>query len=184
MINRSKLLVFRALRWGGLGTCLVITSLMMVNIGWSFRLPIFECVVIDSSRGSLALTYFHTETGIRPGTLPDSARAQVTNRNLGEGWTWGWQGGTDRTETGLQIWWGAAPLWLPLVLACIPTTLAWRTLLARHHARRLTTCNQCAYDTRGLRLNKNLTIVCPECGSKHAISPSEIDLSAPPSRYV
>lgn len=52
------------------------------------------------------------------------------------------------------------PLYLPILLTLIPTTLAWRTHILSKRRGRASLCLACAYPLTGLPL----TAPCPECG--------------------
>jgi hypothetical protein len=52
------------------------------------------------------------------------------------------------------------PLWLPLLLTLIPTTIAWRLDARARRLAILGRCTQCSYDLAGLPADAP----CPECG--------------------
>ncbi len=64
-------------------------------------------------------------------------------------------------------WFFLVPLWCPLLVSFVSTTLAWRLdTLARRRAR-LNNCPKCNYDRAGIGKDA----VCPECGARGTAAP-------------
>jgi hypothetical protein len=70
-----------------------------------------------------------------------------------------WPGYRWRPAASLQpAWWFVLPLWIPLMLAAVPTAVLWWT-----DRRRIPPghCRKCGYNLTG-----NVSGVCPECGAE------------------
>lgn len=90
---------------------------------------------------------------IRAYVAETPAQEAVLNRSLRTGWAWPvWKLGTR--------WAVSIPLWVPLCVMAIPTTLLWRADRRAARREKVGHCPACGYDRRGLTQDAP----CPECG--------------------
>lgn len=143
------------LKWVGLVVCVLIAAM------WFFSLFSFVSWVPTFYAASYGGKIF--PRGFRAFRLADGAieRCDQSGISLRAGWHCGrtngikirWRPHWHRYHPGRVI-----PLWIPFVLAALPTAAFWwrdRRLIPPGH------CQRCAYDLMG-----NVSGVCPECGRR------------------
>ena len=137
-------------KWAGLVICLLfaiawVTSLFRnVSLGWQTFVALGD--------GSLSLFNDNNVCVTVPFWLHTNP---ISPRSYG---LCVWRGSYD-TWLGIRCY-GTMPLWIPLLVIAVPTTLLWwrgRRRVPPDH------CQQCGYNLTG-----NVSGVCPECGARRS----------------
>ncbi len=146
----------KTVKWGGLVACAGLLGL------WKWTASTHATSYRGLSASSVRLVAVgdgRIEAGlVRVPRTSESPFNTLMQMNVLEppGFKWWFRWCNDRTYTGLAV-----PMWAPVVIALVPTVLAWRLdTLARRRAK-LGACPKCSYSRTGLAPDA----VCPECGT-------------------
>ena len=129
--------IIPAMKWLGVGTCLLIVTVFAISMRWEF-------VYWNSSRMSRIRGGCFTSIPIQYAASPNSWRCARHSRGVR---LWG-----VKMRNGVL----KGPLWIPFVLIGTPTALLWW----RDRRPKAGFCKVCKYDLTG-----NVSGICPECGA-------------------
>ena len=156
-------LIRRAPRWIGVGFCLVLVAAWIVTWWGTLTYNNRAGITVSLGRGSVMLT----DTAGSPVMRNMLRRYPPSGRVASTHWTW-----IKHSEryfvwrpSRSTIWMLGTvvfiPLWIPLLTVALPTAILFGfSPMRRRYRRRRASCVHCGYDLR-----RNVSGVCPECGS-------------------
>ena len=142
----------RTSKWVGLILCVLILLTWIGTYTGGVFVRVYPNHFVVSSGGVRYLRY--TIAPQRPGEITWMDE-RLNNMHLFPYVVWSKQFRADGSQVGPD-WWFDLPFWFLLLVAGIPTFLAWRRDRAKPGH-----CRSCDYDLTG-----NVSGVCPECGAE------------------
>ncbi len=155
---RKRLRIRRILKWTGLIACVLIVVAWGVSLRW--RVERYESHIHATLLGGQVYVYWFS--GQKQATAAGRWRVSWSSTSsFGYGFRWPYANYEPSPDPPYSIrqplWQVILPLWLPLLIAAIPTAFLW------HRDRRchpLGHCRKCGYDLRGNESGR-----CSECGT-------------------
>jgi hypothetical protein len=144
----------RAAKWAGTSIGAMIVAAYVVSVWWGVACGVPLNITVGIGYGAAIVGWNYPEYSLDPeyGRL----QSEYLDPPDWENFCWLPECVLDRSVGGVSV-----PLWIPFILAAVPTGLLWRA--DRRAARRGMAghCADCGYDRASLGADAK----CPECGT-------------------